>query len=94
MVKRLRTDQDYIDAGVEPPEHITHHGSDTSIPDTHTHSWVQQANYLHCDAGQNGHGMPFDHVNKILAGTSPEGAPLLKDIQILDIIVVKGKNNK
>lgn len=81
MASRLRTKQDYIDAGVEPPERIVHSGSDSLQPDNHVHVWKQQGNYLHCDQGQNGHGIAFDHLNKHFVGTdSATGAPIFKPV--------------
>jgi len=77
----LKPDSWYENLGVEPPEHIVHTGSADPIkPDNHKHQWQARGNLLHCDQGQNGHGVPFDHVNKILVGTSPEGAPIYKDV--------------
>ncbi len=81
---RFRTDKDYIDAGVEPPEHIVHHGSDHIRPDVHLHKWQARGPFLHCDQGQNGHGIPYDHINKIFNGTGPNGEPLFKDVVISD----------
>ena len=87
MARRLEKDQDYIEAGVRPPERIVHHGSEEVKLDVHVHKWEQRGNFLHCSAGQHGHGMPFDHLNKILVGTSPEGAPMLEDLTITQVAV-------
>lgn len=76
----FRSDQDYIDHGVEPPEHIPHKGSESVKQDYHTHSWVAKGNFLHCDQGQNGHGMPFDHLKFVLVGTSSTGVPIMKEL--------------
>lgn len=87
MVNRLRTDKDYIDAGVEPPEHIVHEGSEQVATDQHVHLWKHKDGpWLHCDEseGQNAHGIPFDHLHKILVGTSADGRPILKDLILSD----------
>ena len=80
----MRPDEWYEKRGAKPPEHIVHQGSDTVRPDNHTHSWTQQGGFLHCEAGQFAHGIPYDHLNKRLVGTSPEGAPLFADLTLSD----------
>lgn len=82
MVNRLRTKQDYIDAGVEPPERIVHHGSDQRVPDNHTHAWEVRGSFLHCSQGQHGHGIPYDHLNQIFVGTAADGTPLFKPVTL------------
>lgn len=84
MTGPLKPDKWYEEHGVAPPEHIVHAGSDSFNPDTHVHKWQQQGNFLHCSQGQHGHGIPFDHVNKILVGTTAQGAPILEDIVLSD----------
>jgi len=79
MVNRLRTDQDYIDAGVEPPEHIRH-GDSTIKLDDHVHLWKARGPYIECNKGQHVHGTSYDHLNTVLVGTSNEGKPLFKPI--------------
>lgn len=80
----LETDQDYLDAGVEPPEHIGH-GDATITPDKHIHRWHQQGNFIECDGGPHIHGQPYDHLNNILVGTSPEGAPIFKTLDLREL---------
>ena len=80
QIKRLRTDNDYIQAGLEPPVHLPHFGSDRIEPDVHLHKWEVRGGFLHCAQGQHGHGIPYDHLHKRFVGTSAEGAPLFKDI--------------
>lgn len=79
---RLRTDGDYEKLGIKPPEHLVHQGSESVRPDNHGHSWIHiDGPWLECREGEGyNHGIPFDHLNKKLVGTSPEGAPLLQDI--------------
>lgn len=86
MVKRLRTDQDYRDAGVEPPEHIVHEGSEQVMVDQHLHSWTAIGNFLHCEGGETAtaHGVPYDHQNKIFVGTDAEGGPIFRDLTLSD----------
>jgi hypothetical protein len=82
MSKRfLYRDQDYLALGVDPPTHITHYGSDTVRPDNHHHNWVHKGGaFIHCEQGN--HGIPFDHLTKILIGTSKEGAPVFRDLTL------------
>jgi hypothetical protein len=80
----LKPDAWYDKQGVLPPNHITHHGSDRVQSDNHLCSWIHKSGpWLHCDEGKGyGHGIPFDHINYKLVGTSEEGAPLLTPITI------------
>lgn len=96
MVKRLRTDKDYIEAGVEPPEHIVHEGSEQVLTDTHLHSWKAIGNFLHCEGSETAtaHGVPYDHINKVLVGTDADGAPVFKDIVVKQFIVVDSRTRK
>jgi hypothetical protein len=80
MAGPLKKDKWYEDHGVQPPEHITHQGSDSVKPDIHLHHWQARGNFLHCDQGQNAHGIPYDHLNKLLVGTDSHGAPIFKPI--------------
>lgn len=77
----LRTDQDYIDLGVTPPEHNPH-GDTTIHPDYHLHRWVAVGNFIECDAGHHIHGQPYNHAKQIFIGTSPEGLPQFKDVEL------------
>ena len=77
----LRTDQDYIDAGVTPPEHIGH-GEATIKPDVHIHRWKAIGNFIECDAGHHVHGQAYNHMTKILVGTSAEGLPIFKGLTL------------
>jgi len=96
MIKRLKTDKDYIEAGVEPPEHIIHTGSETVLQDTHLHSWVARGNFLHCEGSETAtaHGIPYDHLNKVFVGTDADGAPIFKDIKVRKFIVVDSREKK
>lgn len=75
----LQTDQDYLDAGVDPPEHIPH-GDTTIAVDNHIHRWRQIGNFIECDAGHHIHGQPFNHLTQILVGTSQDGRPIFKTL--------------
>lgn len=77
----LQSDQDYLDAGVDPPEHIPH-GADTIVADQHIHRWRQIGNFIECDGGHHVHGQPFDHLNNILAGTASDGRPIFKRLDL------------
>lgn len=90
MAGFLEKDQDYLDAGVEPPEH-----NPTQIPGDdneavasiinaageHKHVWHQKGNQIECTAGQHPHGhlVPTD---QILLRTSKSGAPIFKKLDI------------
>lgn len=76
----LQNDQDYLDAGVDPPEHTAHSGSEGVTLDNHIHMWKQIGNVIECDQGQHHHGQGFDHLNSVLVGTSPEGVPIFKKL--------------
>jgi hypothetical protein len=78
----LETDQDYLDAGVEPPEHTPHSGSEGVVFDKHIHRWKQIGGHIECDGGQHIHGQGFDHMTQILVGTSPEGQPVFKTLDL------------
>jgi len=78
----LDTPQDYLDAGVEPPEQ-TVHDFQPQI-DNHIHEWKAIGNFIECTKGHHIHGMPYDHLNNIFIGTSPEGAPLFQKLDLSD----------
>lgn len=76
----LETPQDYLDAGVEPPEVTPHAGSQEVPFDHHIHRWTAAGGLIECDGGQHPHGQGYDHLNKVLVGTSAEGLPIFKDV--------------
>lgn len=82
MAGPLKKDSWYSDHGVEPPDHIVHTGSDSIKVDSHPHKWEARGNFLHCAQGQNGHGIPYDHLNLILIGTDRYGAPIFRKVTL------------
>lgn len=87
----LETDQDYIDAGVAPPEHNPHgiEGDDNeaviariNASGLHLHEWVAKGNVLECSRGGHIHGMGYDHLHKILVGTDGAGNPIFKTLDL------------
>ena len=78
-------DKWYHYKGVKPPERQSHGVSEDNIEDiiastnTHNHKWLQQGNYIKCNAGKNEHGINIG-VNRILKGTNPDGTPILEDM--------------
>lgn len=97
----LKNDQDYLDAGVEPPEHnLTNLPGDDNASlaaiigaqGKHLHLWKSIGGHLECDKGGHIHGMAYDHLNQILVGTSPEGVPVFKPIVLSTAIVNNDKH--
>ena len=80
MAGPLKPDKWYEDRGLTPPEHLTHANSEEVKPDLHLHKWEAQGPWLHCDQGQNGHGIPYDHTKFVFNGTDSNGQPILKPI--------------
>jgi hypothetical protein len=78
----LKPDSWYEKQGLVAPKHIVHHGSERVDSDNHICFWKhKEGPWLHCDEGKGyGHGIPYDHINSRLIGTSDEGAPILADI--------------
>lgn len=92
--KLPRTDAEYEEMGLVPPEHIVHKGSESVKPDNHRHTWENKpvgSAFIHCTAGS--HGFRFDHLNYRFAGTDDKGEPILKPI-VLSTSTLDNKNKK
>lgn len=80
---KLETDQDYLDAGVEPPEHTPHPGSEGVRLDSHKHLWFDtDGPFIECHRGDHIHGVAYDHTTKVFNGTDSNGEPVFKDITL------------
>jgi hypothetical protein len=67
--------------GVAPAEHAEFDLT-ALTPRPHTHDWVAQGNYVHCNTG--GHGIPYNHVTEQFMGADSAGKPIFKPISTAD----------
>lgn len=89
--KFLSTDQDYIDMGLTPPEHIVHEGSDQVRPDNHKHEWYwpkRGGAFIECRRGHHVHGIPFNHLKERLVATDAHGRPVFAPIVLSNKIPI------